>query len=115
MPSSERREFPRAPEAFAVQYRVSGDIAASWREAMTVNLSAGGLRFRGAESLEPGTPLELKIQITGFQQVLVFRGAVVWSRMQSPGAMEYGVRFLDLTTPQQAQIDRLVSFLRQRV
>lgn len=115
MAPQERRKFPRIREAFEVHYRIYGDMAASWHEVITVNLSAGGLRFRGPEPLEPGTPLDLKIQLTGFQQVLAFRGSVVWNRMQSPGVTECGVQFVDLSLPQQAQIDRLVLFLRQRI
>lgn len=112
MTSQERRQFPRIPEAFEVRYRVFGDMAASWCEVTTINLSAGGLRFRGPEPLDPGTPLELQIQLTGLPQALVLRATIVWNRMQSPGVTEYGAQFVDLTMPQQAQIDRLVLFLR---
>ena len=115
MTSQERRKFPRIPEAFEVRYRVFGDMAASWCEVTTINLSAGGLRFRGPEPLELGTPLDFKIQLDGFPQALMLRGVIVWNRMQSPGVTEYGAQFIDLTMPQQAQIDRLVLFLRQRV
>jgi hypothetical protein len=115
MGAPERRRFPRVQESFEVQYRVYGDMASSWHEVATLSLSAGGLRFRGPEPLEPGTPLELKVQLAGFQQALVLRGAVVWNRLQSPGVTECGVQFVGLTMPQQAQIDRLVLFLRQRV
>ena len=111
----DRRKFPRIPESFEVRYRVFGDMAASWSAVRTVNLSAGGVRFRGPETLEPGTPLELQIQLAGFNQMLTLRGHVVWGRMQTPGAIEYGVQFIDVTMLQQAQIDRLVHFLRQRV
>lgn len=111
----ERRRFPRIPEPFEVQYRVFGDLAASWNTVMTVNLSAGGVRFRSPETLEPGNALELKVQLAGFNQMLTLRGSVIWGRLQSPGVMEYGVQFVDVAMPQQIQIDRLVHFLRQRV
>lgn len=111
----ERRKFPRIPESFELQYRVFGDMAASWSAVRTANLSAGGVRFRSLETLESGTPLELHVQLAGFTQMLTLRGSVVWGRMQSPGVMEYGVQFVDVTMRQQAEIDRLVQFLRQRV
>ena len=110
----ERRRFSRVPEAFRVQYRVFGDLGESWRAVTTLNLSAGGIRFRGADPLEVGTPVSLRVQLPGAAQPVTLRGQVVWSQMQASGVTESGVEFLDVGLEQRALIDQVVGFLNKR-
>ena len=115
MMGSERRRFPRIPEAFAVTYRVSGEMISSWREVMAQNVSAGGVRFRVPEALGPGATMMLRLVLPGLPHPLQIKGQVAWSRMQASGVTEVGVEFLDVSEPDQRMIDRLVGFLRGRV
>ena len=114
MTSSERRKFPRTPEAFTVKYRVTGDLAATWQSITTVNISAGGLRFRVAEPLERGTPVQFEIKFPGLSQAMILQGLVIWSELQASGVMEVGAEFHDVKLHERAMIDRLVWFLRAR-
>ena len=111
----ERRRFPRIPETFTVQYRVSGELAATWAEAVTQNVSAGGIRFRVPEPLGPGTTVALQVKLPGIAQALHVKGQVAWSRMQASGVVEVGVEFVNLSEREQRMIDQLVGFLRGRV
>ena len=112
---SERRRFPRIPEAFTVKYRVSGELVATWCEVATQNVSAGGVRFRVPESLSPGATIALQLALPGVPQPIQVKGQVVWNRMQASGVTEVGVEFLDVSERDQRLIDRLVGFLRGRV
>lgn len=112
---TERRRFPRIPESFTVQYRVSGELAATWAEAVTQNVSAGGIRFRVPEPLGPGTTMTLQMRLSGTAQPLHVKGQVAWSRMQASGVVEVGVEFLNLSERDQRMIDQIVGFLRGRV
>ncbi|MBI3321132.1 MAG: PilZ domain-containing protein [Candidatus Omnitrophica bacterium] len=108
----ERRRFPRVPESFQVQYRVFGELDACWMAATTVNISAGGIRFRGSDELDVGAPIEVKMPVPGIAQPLLVRGVVIWAEVQAPGVVEHGIQLSEVTLAQQAQIDRLVQFLR---
>ena len=110
----EQRRFPRIPEAFTVMYRVSGELASSWCEVVTQNVSAGGVRFLVSEALDAGTTIMLRLALPGLSQPLQINGQVVWSRMQASGVAEVGVEFLDVSERDQRMIDRLVGFLRGR-
>ena len=110
----EQRRFPRVTESCEVRYRVKGDIVAAWVGSTTINISAGGMRIRSPEGMEPGASLELRMKLPGMPE-LEIHGRVIWRSLQASGVMEYGVEFAGVTLPQQAQIDRLVAFLRQRV
>ena len=110
----ERRKFPRAAEPLDAQCRVEGDLAATWMRMTIVNLSAGGLRVRLSQAIDPGARLKLKIKLPGVPQVLELRGGVIWNQLQASEVVEHGIEFADLTLKQQAQIDQLVSFLGTR-
>ena len=110
----ERRKFPRATEPLNAQFRIEGDLAATWTTMTIVNLSAGGLRVRMPQTIEPGARLKIKIKLPGVPQVLELRGGVVWNQLQASEVVEHGIEFADLTLRQQAQIDQLVSFLATR-
>jgi c-di-GMP-binding flagellar brake protein YcgR len=110
----ERRRFPRVPEPFSVQYRLSGDIS-SWCTAATVDLSACGIRMRVEEPIEHGTLLRLKVILPGLPEPMELRGLVIWTLVRDAGTIECGIEFADVTLKQQVIIDRMVGFLKKRV
>lgn len=107
----ERRRFPRVPHPFDAQYRFYGELLTSWRTVKTLNLGAGGIRFRSPDPLEPGTKLELQITLPFAQEPLVLRGQVIWSQVMAPGVAENGIEFIGVSPEQAEQIDELVKFL----
>lgn len=111
----ERRRFVRIPQPFEAKYHRLGELSEVWRQMMTVNLGAGGIRFRSTEVLQAGDRLEVQIQLPGGREPLYMEGRVIWSLMQASGVTEHGVEFSDLTPEQQAQIDEVVAFLKKHV
>ncbi len=107
----ERRRFIRTSQPVDVQYRLRGEFSAPWTATRTVNLSAGGVRFRCQEPLRQDDELELRLQLAGSPKPLELRARVVWNQMQASGVNEIGVEFNDVTQEQQVQIDALVQFL----
>ncbi len=108
----ERRQFSRAPHPFELRYRQYGEFTSSWTDASTINLSAGGMRFRSPDTLERAALLELEITIPSAREALVIRGQVAWSQLQASGVIENGVQFIEVSPEQQMRIDELVRFLR---
>ena len=108
---NERRRFPRVRQPFEARYRLFGDLAATWCAVTAINLSASGVRFRGEDTLKPGTMLDMQIILPGITQPAVLRGTVVWSVLQASGVIETGVEFTNLGMLQQQQVDQLVQFL----
>ena len=111
----EQRKFPRIPQSFRTAYRLVGDVMGFWRDVNTLNLSAGGMRFRDTAPLQLGTIVDLQLQLPTMKDPLALRGQVVWSQMQASGVTEYGVEFTESTPDQQMQIDEFIEFLRKRV
>lgn len=110
---SERRGFDRVTQPFAARYRRYGDLAMTWRDIKTLNISASGLRFRDEEVFEQLTVLEVEIPLSSSGQPLVLKAKVVWREALASGVNEYGVEFLDLNPEQSLQIDTLVRFLKR--
>jgi len=109
----ERRYFGRVPQAFEVKYRPPGQLMEHWRAVTTLNLSAGGMRFRDRDLLEAGVELEVQIKLPSDPQPLLLRARVAWSQLEASGVSENGVAFIGVTTEQQVRIDRLVQFLKK--
>jgi c-di-GMP-binding flagellar brake protein YcgR len=107
----ERRRFSRADQPFETRYRLLGELMHGWCAARTLNISAGGIRFRSEEPLERGSMLEIQLKLPSHAEVLVLQGRVSWSKTQASGVTEIGVELLDVTPDQQAQIDAVVQFL----
>ena len=109
----ERRGFPRIPYAFDGRCRMAGTLLEGWSSVTVVNIGAGGMRVRSADGLlEPAAVLDFKLPVPGLQDALIVRGRVAWTAMPAAGVLEAGVEFLDLSLPQKAMLDRLVSFMR---
>ncbi len=113
MSSKERRQFHRAGQAFTLRYRVLGELGASWSEVTTMNISAGGVRFRSSDVLEPASMLQLQIVLPNVKEPFVIQGRVVWTQLQASEVLEHGVEFENVTPTQQAHLDELVQFLKR--
>ena len=109
----ERRQFYRLPQPFEVRYRLFNELASSWRTVTTLNLSAGGIRFRDTETIELDALLELQMQLPGGREPFAIHGRVIWSQMQASGVTETGVAFLEVRPEQQQIIDNVVQFFRK--
>lgn len=114
MGSSERRDFSRTPVPFVVRCRIYGELGESWRAITTVNISAGGMRFRTEDLIGVGAQLEIEISLPGSPAPLIVQGKVVWSQALGAGASEHGVQFMEMTPQQHEHVDGLVGFLMKK-
>lgn len=111
--SRERRQYPRITQPLAVRYRARGSLDTLWHEAATVNVSAVGMRMRGAEPLETDTLLELSMDVPGFREPLVLKGRVVWAQLQASQVIESGVEFEPMAVEQETKLDQLLRFFHR--
>ena len=92
---AERRKFPRLRECCAIRVKpiagaaVPGDAGV---EAMTVNISGGGLCFRSAEPFESGDFLAVEMSIPGFTSPVVAMARAAYCE-RGEGGYDVGVEF----------------------
>ena len=108
--TAEQRRFQRVPQSWEVGCR-HPDGPLVWYEALTLNVSAGGLELQSAVLFEVGAVLELRIRLPDHPEPFYLRGRVVWNKPD--GLNDHGVEFVDVTLGQQVRIDELVKFLAQ--
>jgi len=109
----ERRQFHRVPETFHSKCRRSGELGEIWVEVQTVNIGAGGLRFISNEGFDTGDQLQFQLNLPAGGGELTLTAEVVWGKTLSPGVVESGAQFVELTPDQQWKIDQLVAFLKK--
>ena len=107
----ERREFGRISQAFEVRYRVYGEFGETWTNAMSVNLSAGGMRIQSREPIVEGARVEIDVNLPHVGGRLILRGRIVWTQLKAVGVVEHGLIFEDVSPEQAASVDSLVRFL----
>jgi len=110
---TERRQFHRAPEELQARCRHCGALEATWRPIVTLDLSAGGMRFKSEDAFEPGSLLEIELPMPHGAERFILRSRLLWTKDRSPREAEHGVEFLGVTETEQLQLDALVDFLRK--
>jgi hypothetical protein len=62
--AAERRQYPRAALRLPLQVRrIAGQTEAVWGGLLTRDISSSGVYFLCPERIEPGTPVEMEINI----------------------------------------------------
>lgn len=93
---AERRKFARLDLALTVSYRVSGQSAPNHvdpREAVSSDISLGGVRLMTPTRLENGTMLDLEILLGEDESSPInAEGEVVWQSKISDVSFETGVQ-----------------------
>jgi len=92
---AERRKFARLDLALTVSYKVAGESGttpADPREAISSDVSLGGLRLMTPTELKNGTLLDLEV-VLGDDEASPIRasGEVMWQNKISPTSFETGV------------------------
>ena len=107
----EQRRFARVTQQLPAQCRSYGSLSSTWRNVMTADLSAVGVRFMGDELLDLESSVEFQLLLSTFHEPLVVRGRVVRSQMLPTGQVESAIDFMDMIPEQQERIDQMVRFL----
>jgi hypothetical protein len=91
---SERRRFPRLKRSCSLRYRhIEGEsLPTEGQEALSVNISGGGISFQVPESVEPGVLLALELTLPEFDAPVVSLGRTVWCDPADDG-FQVGVEF----------------------
>lgn len=89
-----RRRYARLDLALSVSYALESknEIIQDPREALSSDISAGGLRLMTPTALEVGDTLDLLINLEGSEDSPIkAKGEVVWQNRMGPTSFETGV------------------------
>jgi hypothetical protein len=91
----EKRRFPRLKESCRLRYKrvETGSLPAEGTEAVSVNVSGGGICFEVEEPIEPGVLLALELVLPDLENGVVSLGRTVWCRPGTEGRHEVGLEF----------------------
>lgn len=118
MPGAEKRKYARLDIALTVSYAVedqSGQLS-EYAEAVSSDISAGGIRLMTPGPLETGSRLDLQIFLGDDPgKKIEAKGEVVWQNKISPTSFETGIlisnmendgkkRFMEFVFDQMARI-----------
>lgn len=115
----EQRKFPRLREACAIKVKPIGSNAAPGDgvDAMTVNISGGGLCYRSPEPVKTGDFLAVEMNMPEFSSPIVAMGRAAYCERGAQG-YEIGIEFWWVgwgdDSAQRAISDYIKTELRQR-
>ncbi|MBI5300348.1 MAG: PilZ domain-containing protein [Deltaproteobacteria bacterium] len=93
-PPQNRRKYARLDIALTVSYAIesaSGELS-EYAEAVSSDISAGGLRLMTPTALTPGSILDLEVFLGSDPESRIkAKGEVVWQNQISPTSFETGV------------------------
>lgn len=107
----DRRRFARLDIALTVSYAPldrHGVADIDPRDALTADISAGGLRLMTPTVLEPGTPLDLGIYLAESDVPIKAEGEVVWQTKLSDTSYETGVLIRHIADPDKKKLMEFV-------
>jgi hypothetical protein len=93
--SSDKRRFPRLKDSCRIRFRrvESGAIPVEGNEALTVNISGGGICFESGEPVEPGSLVAIELTLPEFESAVVSLGRAVWCEELGEGRFQVGMEF----------------------
>ena len=115
----DRRKFPRMRDSCRLKVRPLAGFTppGDGMEAVTVNISGGGLCYRSAERVEPGDFLAVEMAMQEFTSPVVALGRVAWIGAPNPPC-DVGIEFWWVgwgdDSAQRAISDYIKSELRQQ-
>lgn len=116
---AENRKFPRLREACAIRVKPIGGVSAPGEgvDAMTVNISGGGLCYRSPEPVKTGDFLAVEMNMPEFSSPIVAMGRAAYCERGAAG-YEVGIEFWWVgwgdDSAQRAISDYIKTELRQR-
>jgi c-di-GMP-binding flagellar brake protein YcgR len=109
---SDRRKFARLDLALTVSYKVAGQAAGKPidpREAISSDISLGGLRLMAPTRLENGTLLDIEIILGENEDNPIKASAeVVWQNKISETSYETGVMIKDMPSADKSEFMKFV-------
>jgi hypothetical protein len=93
--SSDKRRFPRLKDTCGLRYKLieSDAFPVDGTEALTVNISGGGICFSCQEQVEQGRLVAVELALPDFESPVVSLGRAVWCEPRDDGRFEVGLEF----------------------
>jgi len=93
--SSDKRKFPRLKDSCVLRFRkVEADtLPEDGVEALTVNISGGGICFSSPNDLEVGALLAIELTLPDFNSAVVSFGRTAWCEPGGDGTYQVGLEF----------------------
>ena len=93
--ASDQRRFPRLKESCKLRYKrvETGSLPAEGTEAVSVNVSSGGICFEVGEPIDTGVLLAVELVLSDLEDGVVSLGRTVWCRPAAGGRFEIGLEF----------------------
>ena len=111
----ESRKHPR----FKVKVQARATIGQRVLEALTRDISGGGICLLLSEELEPGTVMELSLALllghNSFSESLELSGKVVWCTPIEDEGFQTGVMFVAVDPQTQGYLEMFLRFLQQEL
>lgn len=94
-PSPDKRRFPRLKDSCVIRFRrvESDSFPQEGTEALTVNISGGGICFVSKEQCEHDALLAIELTLPEFDSPVVSLGRTVWCEPTDDGRFEVGMEF----------------------
>ncbi len=94
-PAPDKRRFPRLKESCSIRFRhvESDSFPQEGTDALTVNISGGGICFVSAEKLAHDSLLAIELTLPEFDSPVVSLGRTVWCEPLDDGKFEVGMEF----------------------
>jgi len=92
---ADKRRFPRLRDSCGLKFRRlrSESLPEEGSDALTVNISGGGICFQTSEAVEPGVLLAVELSLPDFESAIVSMGRSVWCEPSVEGLYEVGMEF----------------------
>jgi len=100
----QQREYVRVEVKLPCSYKRTGETSTA--DSVTVDISGGGLRFSAASDFEPGTRLELSVDLKAFR--LKVAAEVIRTIKGDNKKFDVCVKFFE---PDEKMIDKLISWI----
>ena len=101
----ERRRFVRLHDSLKISYKIIGqtDIVS---EQFTDNISGVGISFPLRHRMDPGSIVELTIQIPGHPKLISAVGEVIWLNHRQEAVFPFvvGIRFSKVSEDEQEEL-----------
>jgi len=94
----EQRKDIRVDDSVKISYKVISPPD-GWGDALTMNISKGGIALPTDHTLLPGVVLELKIDLLNNTDLIHATAEVVWIKKKNNVTMPYtiGLKFIDIS------------------
>lgn len=107
----EKRQFPRIGLRIPIRFQIRG--LPQFDNAISDNISVGGLGFTGERFIAPSTPVMLEIDV--LSRILHSAGKIAWSHaLPHSNRNRLGVEFVELSCSEKAYLSDYIDMQMEK-